>query len=315
MLFAVILVIFVRLYIRRKLIDPKKNKTNGRKIILKTINIYPVKSCKGISVSKAKIGTFGLENDRRWMIYNPESNRFITQRQFPKLALVTTSFDNNYDNLLLDFPQMPTLKISLKLKNKTMVEKIDIGIWKDSVRGIDEGDEVGEWLNKAINATHPLRLVRMPENHDRQVPTEWRQSDLKDQLVSYADGFPFLLASEESLADLNSRLPETQEVLPMLRFRPNFVIEGQGVAFEEDTWKRIRIGNTIFRPVKKCTRCKVTTVDPAKGEFAGEEPLKTLSKFRKGLLKGKDEVCFAQNLIHETVGGYLEVGQLVDIYE
>ncbi len=69
-------------------------------------------------------------------------------------------------------------------------------------------------------------------------------------------------------------------------------------------------------------------MDHEKGEFDGNEPLDTLATFRKGLLKvfllslrklvdslfkGKDEVCFATNLIHESVGSEVETGQTVHI--
>ena len=42
-------------------------------------------------------------------------------------------------------------------------------------------------------------------------------------IVGFADGFPLLLATTASLADLNARLPQT---VPMDRFRPNVVVEG-----------------------------------------------------------------------------------------
>lgn len=88
------------------------------------------------------------------------------------------------------------------------------------------------------------------------------------------------------------------QALPITRFRPNVLVKSEagGEPFMEDSWKRIKVGNIAFRLVKKvhklrkklqvkCTRCKLTTVDPDKGEFSGDEPLKTLATFRKGLLE------------------------------
>ena len=54
--------------------------------------IYPVKSLGGISVTSAVVAQRGLEYDRRWMPVD-NNNCFITQREFPSLALflITTN--------------------------------------------------------------------------------------------------------------------------------------------------------------------------------------------------------------------------------
>jgi len=217
----------------------------------------------------------------------------------------------------LDFPNLPTLKIPLSAGAQRMEPIVEnIGIWKSSVSGVDEGDEVAEWFSKALqHSAEPVRLLRIPEGHSRVVPSDWMQKDMKkeEQLVSYADGFPFLLISNESLKVLNSKIP-SEEKVPMTRFRTNFVVEGLDEGFDEDTWTRIRMGDTIFRVVKPCSRCKLTTIDPAKGEFAGEEPIKTLKTFRKGIIENqKNEVFFGQNLLHESFGAQVSVGQKVEI--
>jgi hypothetical protein len=316
LLLALLVMIAVRLWVRKTLKpaqELKSPKSTTNKIVLKQIYIYPIKSCKGIALQTAKIGPFGLENDRRWMVYNTETNRFCTQRTIPKMALISTTFEE--DCLVLDYPEMPTMKIAVKGKDQKQEPIVsNIGLWKNEVRGVDEGDSIAEWVSACLK-TPGLRLIRMCDNHDRCIPEQWMHKDMKttQQLVSYADGFPFLLASEESLKDLNSRLPSGVDSLPIMRFRPNFVIEGLDAGFDEDTWSKITIGNTIFRVTKKCTRCKLTTVDPEVGAFAGDEPLKTLKTFRKGLLEGKDEVCFGQNLVHETYGGQVQVGQTLQI--
>jgi uncharacterized protein YcbX len=314
---AIVVMILVRVWIRKSFSSPKPPKiapkSAGNTIILKQIYIYPIKSCKGIPLQRAKITPFGLENDRRWLIYNTETNRFVTQRVIPKMALISPSFEDNY--LCLNFPEMPTIKIPRSGKDQAKEPLVsNVGIWGDSVSGVDEGDAVAKWINDCLKQT-TLRLIRMPDNHDRSIPKAWMHKDLDstEQLVSYADGFPFLLASEESLKELNARLPSGVSSLPILRFRPNIVIEGLDAGFDEDTWTKIKIGNSTFRVTKKCTRCKMTTVDFETGAFVGDEPLRTLKTFRKGLLEGKDEVCFGQNLVHEGLEGEVQVGQKVHV--
>ncbi len=65
----------------------------------------------------------------------------------------------------------------------------------------------------------------------------------------------------------------------MNRFRTNFVFTG-GKPFEEDDWKKFKIGEIKFRTVKPCARCVITTTDQETAERV-HEPLLTLSKYRK----------------------------------
>jgi len=311
LLIGLLVIIGIRIYVRYNL---KQKVKNNRKITLKELYIYPIKSCCGISVQEAKVGLYGLQNDRKWMVYSTSNSRFVTQRQNPLLVLVKPSFEGNF--LRLDYPKLKPVKIPLSgkdRKNEPIIE--NIGLWSNSVRGVDEGDEVAKWFQEILQRDD-VRLVRMPDDHERVVPSQWKQSDLKSQLVSYADGFPFLLGAVESLKELNDRIVNKTADLPMRRFRPNFVVEGQELPFEEDVWKKIKIRDTVFRMVKKCTRCKVTTVDPDKGQYAGGEPLETLATFRKGFEEvGKDEVCFAHNLIQERSGGTVKVGDDIFVIE
>lgn len=143
----------------------------------------------------------------------------------------------------------------------------------------------------------------MPESTERTVnPAYGRLGDI----VSFADGYPFMLLSQASLDDLNARLPVP---LPMRRFRPNLMVAG-ATPFAEDTWKRVRIGNVVFRVAKPCERCIIPTVDPQAGVFAGKEPLRTLATYRKVGSK----VLFGQNLIAEGMG-VLRVGDSVQRLE
>jgi uncharacterized protein len=122
--------------------------------------------------------------------------------------------------------------------------------------------------------------------------------------VSFADGFPFLIVSEASLADLNARLPGPP--LPIDRFRPNLVVTGCE-PFAEDGWSELRIGAMTFRTAKPCSRCVITTIDQTTGE-PGPEPLRTLARYRR--VDGR--VMFGQNLVHAG-RGTVRVGDAVSV--
>ena len=126
-----------------------------------------------------------------------------------------------------------------------------------------------------------------------------------NEIVSFADAYPFLIIGQSSLDDLNNRL---KEKLPMNRFRPNFVFSG-GEPFSEDKWKKIRIGEVVFHFVKPCSRCVTTTVNQDTAEKK-EEPLKTLSTYRRV----NNKIYFGQNLLHDG-NGILKVGDEIEILE
>jgi uncharacterized protein YcbX len=143
--------------------------------------------------------------------------------------------------------------------------------------------------------------VHFPEGEHRRADPEF---SAPDDEVGFSDGFPFLIANERSLADLNARL---EVPLPMNRFRPNIVIDGRE-PFEEDHWSRIQVGAIAFRTPKPCARCPITTTDQDTAVVA-KEPLRTLATFRH--VRGKG-VMFGHNMLHDATG-VLHVGDPVDI--
>ena len=171
-----------------------------------------------------------------------------------------------------------------------------VRVWNDRCPATWLGERAARWFSDFLGTA--CGLVHMAGDTVRPADPRYASSGTR---VSFADAFPFLLISEESLNDLNRRLPEP---LPMNRFRPNLVVAG-AQPYEEDEWSRIEIGGIGFRIVKPCARCIVTTTDQATAAV-GKEPLRTLARYRK--VRGK--VMFGQNALHEAVGR-LAVGDRV----
>lgn len=259
---------------------------------LAAIHVHPVKSARGISVPRAEVGPTGLRHDRRWMIVD-RSARFVSQREDPRLGRIAPRLDEDGERLLLHAPGAGELALPLRPDSG---EPRTVTVWEDEVMARDCGDAAAAWLATVLGG--PYRLVVLPDDAVRPVdPAYARPGDR----VSFADGFPYLLAAEASLDDLNRRAGTR---LTMERFRPNLVVAG-GAPFAEDAWSRIRIGAVPFRVAKPCARCVVPTLDPDTQE-AGPEPLRTLATFRK--VKGK--VLFGQNLLPDG-GGVVQVGDAV----
>lgn len=250
--------------------------------MLAGIYIYPIKSCRGLSLMQSSVTNCGLLYDRRWMLVDL-NHTFISQRKIPRMALIAVKMDD--DQLIITAPGASALKIPL---NQPSSLRLQVNIWKDSCQAIDCGEDAAQWFSNYLEQN--CRLVFMPDESGRMVDSKYSSTA---QAVNFADGFPFLLTSEASLQELNSRLDEP---LPMNRFRPNLVIKGFKV-YEEDTWKKIRIGDISFRVVKPCSRCVITTIDQESGK-SSREPLYTLAAYRKT----DGQVFFGQNLIQENPG-------------
>lgn len=261
---------------------------------LAAIHVHPVKSARGIPVSRAEVGPTGLRHDRRWMIVDG-SGRFVSQREDPRLGRIAPRLDEHGDRLHLRAPGADELSLPLR---PGPGERRAVTVWEDEVIARDCGDAAAAWLATVLGG--PYRLVVLPDDSVRPVDPDHA---LPGDRVSFADGFPYLLATEASLDDLNRRAGTR---LTMERFRPNLVIAGSA-PFAEDAWSRITIGGVAFRVAKPCARCVVPTLDPDTRE-AGPEPLRTLATFRK--VNGK--VLFGQNLLPDG-GGVVTVGDPVSV--
>lgn len=270
---------------------------------LAALYVYPVKSCRGVAVSTAAVDGRGLAGDRRFLVVDADG-RFLTQRTHPRMALIETALTGAGLTLAasgfgrIEIPRQPAGKRSASA----------VSIWKDTVTAEDCGREAASWLGNVLHLS--CRLVRTGADFHRPIPADQLPAALPpagrdDHEVSFADAFPFLVISEASLADLNSRM---EAPLPMNRFRPNLVVSGVE-PYAEDEWGRFRIGSVVFHGTRCCIRCAITTTDQVTAE-RGIEPLRTLATYRRAAEGG---VRFGRNLIHETKSGRLAVGDVVEL--
>jgi uncharacterized protein YcbX len=180
-------------------------------------------------------------------------------------------------------------------------------VWSSRIWAKVYENEINQWFADVLETN--CKLVWMPKESQRKV--NYFYAIHKTDTVSFADAYPFQIVGESSLNDLNSKL---EKKIPINRFRPNLVFNNSE-PFAEDTWKKIKIGNTVFHSVKPCSRCVITTIEQETGYSGGKEPLKTLASFRipKGSLKKK--ILFGQYLIAENFGENVQIGDMVEIIE
>ncbi len=272
-------------------------RTKTEQATLTALYYYPIKSCAGIQMDEVQIDECGIIHDRELMLVETATNEFLTQRELPRMALIHPHITDG--RVKVEAPGMSALEAPLLEEG----EKRRVSVWSDKCRAIDQGEEVAQWFSEYLKVD--CRLVRMASDFRRRLDTRYAVS--KENQVHFADGFPFLLVSQESLDDLNTRL---EVPLPMNRFRPNLVISGSGIPFVEDHLQRLTIGEITLDVVKPCARCAITTTDQQTAVTA-KEPLKTLATFRRG---PGGKVLFGQNVIHSNQG-VLQVGDQLKVLE
>jgi uncharacterized protein YcbX len=256
------------------------------------LNVYPVKSCRGIALARAAVTVRGLRagappstvGDREWMIVDNEG-AFVTQREHPRLALIGTAVADG--ELRLSGPDRAPLAVPLRAAIGAARE---VRVWESRVSAHDAGDAAAAWLSAFLGIA--VRLVRFDPQHERRCnPAYAGESGAH---TAFADGYPILVIGAASLAELNAHLAMRGEPpLPMNRFRPNVVIAGLD-AHAEDHLATIAVDGVVLQPVKPCTRCQITTTDQDTA-LRGIEPLSTLASYRHDATLGG--VTFGMNAI------------------
>ncbi|MDX3228158.1 MOSC domain-containing protein [Streptomyces sp. ME19-01-6] len=291
---------------------------------LSAIHVYAIKSVGGTAPLEAVVEPWGLAGDRRWMVVEP-GGQYVTQRQQARLALVSAE-PLPGGGIRLGAAGHEPLTVAVPEPGDGAAAVSTVWLHKEAVEVVSAGAAADEWFSGFLGS--PVRLVHLDDPARRRPLTpEFARAG---ETVSLADEFPLLLTTTASLDALNSLIAQgdhpDEGPLPMNRFRPNVVVEGTA-PWAEDGWRRIRIGEVVFRVTNPCARCVITTTDQETAE-RGKEPLRTLARHRRSA----DQLLFGQNLVPElpelpelprTAGplgdgrgaGTLRVGDRVEILE
>ena len=248
----------------------------GSNISIESIHIYPIKGMKGISRASALADVEGFQFDRRMMLVDHEGN-FISQRQFSKLSMITTSIED--EGIGLRYGDLTSFIPFETAENKLINTKV----WSSKLKAQIVGDEWNLWFSDVLQ--QEVYLVKMNSDHKR-----YKRLFVKPfkTYVSFADGYPFLTLGTASMVELNKRLSDPVRID---RFRANIVLNTES-AHEEDDWSEFQLGDAHFKNIKPCARCEVVTIDQQSG-IRSAEPLKTLAKYRRQ----SNKVFFGSNVI------------------
>ena len=232
--------------------------SNDTTVSLESVHVYPIKSCAGTTPAEAVLVETGFDLDRAWMVVDA-AGEFVTQRELPRMALIQPKL--KLEEMILRAPGMLALHVALD----RVEAPCSVTVWNDTVAAFDMGPLCAQWFSDFLG--RPLRLARFDPETRRLANRRW--TGTIEAETSFQDGFPLLVASSASLAEVNRRLALAGEApVTMARFRPNLVLGGLD-AHDEDHLDEIVFetaeGPVRLKLVKPCARCPIPDVDPASG--------------------------------------------------
>jgi uncharacterized protein len=266
-------------------------------IRLDGLHLHPVKSTAVRPVLHGDVEPWGLAGDRRWMVVDA-TGECVTAREEHRLLTITAHTVATDAGLLaalrLTAPGVEPIDV-----DEPLGPALPVTVHGRGLEGVAAPDEAGAWFGGLLGRDD-LRLVHVHSPRPLS-PTHARPGEA----TAFADAYPVTLASAASLRRLRDWVADTalergeepRSPLVVERFRPNLVVDGDLEPFEEDGWRRVRVGPVEFRVVKPVDRCVMTTIDPTTLERS-HEPIRTLAKHRKW----DGATWFAVQLVPESRG-------------
>ncbi|KAF8429534.1 hypothetical protein EV426DRAFT_667834 [Tirmania nivea] len=296
--------------------------------------IFPIKSCHGIELKESRVVSTGLEHDRQYTFaekrFNSETGKggwvFITQRQYPALARVTTQFKTQKDRaggrvLEVGYPvktwlnrwismigeTRKTFELPLEASEEELASYPlePVRIWKDVVMACNMTVLVPSDFAQSFGAQYPIALFRLPPSHFREVfRCSPRKAEIRYQpVIAFADACPIHLINLASVRDLNSRIEGSIPKLDVIRFRPN------------DSWNRILLGDKEYYTSCRKVRCKMPNVDQDTGARHPAEPYSTMRKYRCIGEGNKLNPCLGMQVVPAAEMGVIRVGDSMRVLE
>lgn len=269
-------------------------------MFVKALNIYPLKSGRGISLTQSAVCAEGLPGDRNAMLVDA-NGQFVTQRELPQIAMITASVDAGGMRLHMDGRG--------EIFARPSSARIEATVWKSVVDAVLAEDAVNDTLSEWLG--QKVMLVFFDARSRRSASIEWTGNDTP---VTFADGYQILVTTTASLAALNTDMAaHGEDSVGMERFRPNIVLESDE-PWAEDRWAAIDINGIRFDLVKPCTRCIMTTQDQTTGSREVPSPMKAMGRLRMSADRRVPGVLFGWNITPRAEGS-ISVGDGVTVLE
>lgn len=341
----------------------------ARRWTVKSLWIYPIKSCRGVELTSSTVVSMGMEYDRQFCFARfkgpvvkrrgtPEETTesakwdFLTQRSHPLLACVKPEVwipDPSSSTYSINHPEIqhggvvvvkyPGYRFGFKVEKSFCVPydptpaeierkgyKLNVmTIWNDSPTALQMDSVVPLDLKKYLNVKEPFSLFRVSKDHYREVyRCAPRKADVGYQpITGFADAYPLHILNIASVRDIGDRMEKLPKGIPskvdiprlsVLQFRGNFIVEGP-TAYEEDDWKRIRIGGYEYYAAARTSRCLLPNTDQITGKKHPEQPHKEMQSFRCIDAGAPKSACVGMQMVPARERSEISVGDEVEVLE
>jgi len=287
--------------------------TASKSFVVESLAVFPIKSCAAYKVPFGvpwQIGPKGLAWDREWCLVHEGTNVALSQKRYPRMALIRPEVDlqRRVLRVLFTTEAAPARRLDISLDSQeTRSGIVQTCAPKDvksaSVCGEDvdvqvyTSTEVVEFFTETLGV--PCTLARFPRNGTvRQaqvrVPGTYRgkQATEVGKSIALSNESPILLVSRSSVNRLNEQIKHNSNMGKAVTadsFRGNIVIAedlqgGQSESpYLEDEWQSVQIGDDpkhMFEVLGPCQRCQMVCVDQRSAQRR-QEPFSTLAKTRR----------------------------------
>jgi uncharacterized protein YcbX len=284
------------------------------------MRIYPIKSCRGFTVTKAKLLKTGLDLDRNWMFVTAADLNFLTIRQTSEMTLIDTKV-NEDDELEVSIRTRPGVgfKIPAHPTKKWLEDNTELAleceIWENKSDGYLYNKEMtapfSEFFKKEVRLVYKGPTPRILGGNG--APSILGRTES----TKFADLMPVQVSNQKSMDELNFRLKSVGEKpITIERFRPNIIVEGDE-AWYEDVWKTVKIGekgSVTMDVAARCARCQVPNVDPDTAVKHKKQPWNMLMSYRRVDEGIKFKPCFGM-LCCPREEGEVAVGMRFEVTE
>ncbi|KAK8224784.1 pyridoxal phosphate-dependent transferase [Phyllosticta capitalensis] len=303
--------------------------------LVESLTIYPIKSCAGWKVPPGQeweIRKEGLVWDREWCLVHQGSGVALSQKRYPKMALIRPMIDLERGCLRVRY--CGEIPLSIKSPEVSVPLSADpsyfVGELPKSTSAKVCGDtvpaqryssnKISEFFSKVLGVD--CQLARFPAAGGMSASVRHSKVHLQGisqigspgtpaanigvpRPILLSNESPILVISRSSLNRLNEQIKASGgKAAEAEVFRANVVIAeslnsacGREKPYAEDEWQFVKIGEQLFELLGRCRRCQMICIDQQTA-VKDEEPFVTLAKTRR--FNGK--VFFGQHACHVRLG-------------
>lgn len=246
-----------------------RKKVPAERLSVKSMFVYPIKSCAGFQVTSWQVGPGGLALDRHWALVDVEG-RPLTLRRYPGLARIYPIIDLTAGILRVTAGE--------DLKGVNGADVLELPLPAEFVRGPAQKaqriwpskKQISEWFAKHLG----VHCTLAEHGSLSQNGPHGLKEGAKPAVGSFANEAQVLIVKEASLHHLQAQsgFADISAEAFTARFRPNIVLgssDGVGaVPYEEEAWCGVSMCGVEFEVVGPCPRCQMVCVDPSNGRYA-----------------------------------------------